>query len=274
MIRLLLLAFVLVTAPAFAGEDDAHRPYDEAADAQAMIDEALAAAGDRQVPALIVFGANWCHDSRGFARAITETPALEALLAQHYEVVFVDIGLRHRNLDQAARFGLEAIAGTPALVIAGPDGVVLNADTAGDWRTADDAAASDVEAYLARHAGLEIADRPITAYDMQAAAEAWPAYQSALAAAEEMDDPPAARAYALGMARSMARREAGREAEKAGLRIATADDLAALGVTPADDITARVIERLADIAFDILDLRAMQAEETAAAMAEEAVDER
>jgi len=49
----------------------------------------------------------------------------------------VDVGHRDRNLNIARRFGIDAILGTPTVLILSPDGDLLNRDSVHDWRTAD-----------------------------------------------------------------------------------------------------------------------------------------
>ena len=131
----------IATKPAVDG-DDAHddhdepRPYDAARDAGADVDATLARARETGRHALLVFGANWCHDSRGLARKFSD-PRLAAMLSENYELLYVDVGKRDRNIDVAQRFGVDEIRGTPTVVIVSAEGEVLNLDTAHDWRTAD-----------------------------------------------------------------------------------------------------------------------------------------
>ena len=86
-----------------------------------------------------MLGANWCHDSRALAGWI-ETPRFAALVAEHYELVFVNVGMPQtgegRNLEIARRFGLDELKGTPALVVLAADGRAINLDTAASWRNA------------------------------------------------------------------------------------------------------------------------------------------
>ncbi|MEM9494918.1 MAG: thioredoxin family protein [Pseudomonadota bacterium] len=116
--------------------DDDPRPYDPDRDAMADVDLALEAAAISGRNVLLVLGANWCHDSRGLA-AKFQRPELARVLKEGYELVFVDVGQRDRNLDVGARFGVPAIFGTPTVLILSPSARLLNADTVHDWRTAD-----------------------------------------------------------------------------------------------------------------------------------------
>ena len=106
-------------------------------DASADVDEALERASVNGKHVLLVMGANWCHDSRALAGWLA-TPRFEALIAQEYELVFVNVGLPQtgdgHNLDIARKFGLEKPEGTPNLLVISADGKLLNADTATSWR--------------------------------------------------------------------------------------------------------------------------------------------
>lgn len=245
---------LLLAAPACA-DDRPGAVYDAQADAGAEIDAALAAAQARGAPALLVFGANWCHDSRGLAAHLSENPALAAFMDETYEIVFVDIGERDRNLDQLARFGVGAVYGTPTPVIVEADGTPVQAQTVHAWRTAYDAGPSDLAAYFARHSGAEAA--PVTAEasaDLTAIAQNWPSYRAALEALEGLPEGRRAdaRAYVDGLAVSMARLSLGRVARDLDYAAADRADLEALGADPGVDLDTEVAERLAGYEMDLI----------------------
>lgn len=125
-----------------AAEKPAHpeaRPYNPAMDAAAAVAAALARAEERGTLALVVLGANWCHDSRALAGWLA-TDRFRQLTNEKFEVVYVNVGMPQTgdgyNLDIAARFGLEAMKNTPALFVVSGEGKVLNADSAAGWRNA------------------------------------------------------------------------------------------------------------------------------------------
>jgi len=158
MAAMLALALAGCVAPgAAAPAPPEARAFSATADARADVDAALARAAASGKRVLLVLGANWCHDSRALAGWL-ETPRLAALVAAHYELVFVDVGQPQtgagRNLDIAQRFGLAEMAGTPALIVLTPDGAPVNRDTAASWRDA----ASRSEAAI--HAALAALARP------------------------------------------------------------------------------------------------------------------
>ena len=106
-------------------------PYDESADAQADVRQALAAAQRSGKPALLVFGANWCEDCRALDAAL-KSSRNAALMRGEFEVVKVDVGHFDRNLDVAKAWGNPIRKGIPAAVIVAPDGRVLYATRAGE----------------------------------------------------------------------------------------------------------------------------------------------
>lgn len=146
------------TVPPAAAYPEA-RPYAAKADASSEVDAALARAAASSKRVLLVLGANWCHDSRALAGWL-QTPRFAALVAQSYEVVFVNVGTPQtgegRNLDIARRFGLAEITGTPALLVLTPEGAPVNLDTAASWRNAasrsEDAIFAELAALAARPA--------------------------------------------------------------------------------------------------------------------------
>ena len=110
-------------------------PFDPTADATAEVDAALmrAKTGNRMV--MIVMGANWCHDSRALAGWLSQ-PHFAAMIVSRYELVYVDVGYKDRNIDIARRFGVKSIKGTPTVMIVDGDGRLLNKKDAPKWRNA------------------------------------------------------------------------------------------------------------------------------------------
>ncbi|MBV7266010.1 thioredoxin family protein [Erythrobacter sp. WH131] len=141
----LVLAAGILAADHFLPENGAAHDYPEAksyrvtSDASADVDAALSLAAENGTRAMIVMGANWCHDSRALAGWLG-TDRFAELIDAHYELVFVNIGMPQsgdgHNLKIAERFGLEEVPGTPNLLVVTPDGDLVNAETATTWRNA------------------------------------------------------------------------------------------------------------------------------------------
>ena len=111
------------------------RPFDSKAEAKTGVDAALTRAktGNRMV--MIVMGANWCHDSRALAGWLAQ-PHFAAMVVSRYELVFVDVGYKDRNVDIARRFGIKSIKGTPTVLIVDGNSRLLNKTVAPKWRNA------------------------------------------------------------------------------------------------------------------------------------------
>ena len=139
LIACLTVACTSVTyAPlAIAAEHPEARPFDPEPSlvAQDAVDEALANAALSGKHAIIVMGANWCHDSRALAGWF-ETPRFEVMLQDNFVVRYIDVGQKDRNIDVAQRFGLDEIVGTPTIIVTDTQGDVLNFETAPTWRNA------------------------------------------------------------------------------------------------------------------------------------------
>lgn len=132
MPKRLVLSFVSLL---LAGSVLAAQPYNEAADAPAEVQQALAAAQAAKRPVLVIFGANWCADCRALDVALQAAPTA-ALMARDFVVVKVDVGNFDRNLDLAARYGNPIKKGIPAAAVLSPDNRLLYATRAGELSSA------------------------------------------------------------------------------------------------------------------------------------------
>jgi thiol-disulfide isomerase/thioredoxin len=104
------------------------RPYDESVDADAAVARALAVAKVSHERVLIDLGGNWCADCRILA-GVMDLPEMKRFLEGHYIVVLVDVGRFNKNLQIPARFGIEGrLEGVPAVLIADPNGTLVNRD--------------------------------------------------------------------------------------------------------------------------------------------------
>ena len=142
----LLLAFLLVLAPLAQAVD---LPYDEHADAQAQVAQALAAGKRAHKPTLLVFGANWCGDCRALDKSL-HTAKNAALIAQHFEVVKIDVGNFDRNLALSQAYGDPIQKGIPAAVVVSPQGQVVYTTKAGELANARKMSDDGIYAFFAR----------------------------------------------------------------------------------------------------------------------------
>lgn len=109
-------------------------PYDSERVAESDISNTIKRLGnDKQ--ALLTFGANWCSDSRALASAYTAEP-LKSLLAENFDIVFIDIGERNRNLDLAEKFNAPVMAGIPSIALVDDTGAINFSSQAEDLKNA------------------------------------------------------------------------------------------------------------------------------------------
>ena len=128
------------------------QPYDEHTDAGKDVAAAFARAKISHKRVLIDLGGNWCGDCIVLANFV-RLPEMSRFVAAHYEWVGVDVGRFNRNLQIPARFGFhDRLKGVPALLIATPEGTLLNGNdvfATSDARSMTPQALAD---YLAKYA--------------------------------------------------------------------------------------------------------------------------
>lgn len=91
-------------------------PYYGTVNATAQVNAALKRARASKKPLLIDFGANWCADCRVLA-GVLELPELKPWIAQHFELIQVDVGEFDRNADIAQRFSGKNLGAIPAIFV-------------------------------------------------------------------------------------------------------------------------------------------------------------
>lgn len=117
------------------------RPFDEHAVAEQDIAVALREAQTTRRRVLLVFGANWCGDSRAMYGRLTADPVVAPVVRDHYVMVLVDVGPRHGPKWDAAvvqQYGRPfAGRGIPALVVLDADGRQLTTQASNPLRDSD-----------------------------------------------------------------------------------------------------------------------------------------
>jgi protein disulfide-isomerase len=146
MNRLLACAGLLVlTTLGVAGV----APYDESANAEVEVQQALTAARVDHKPVLLVFGANWCPDCRELDQAMHGTS--RALIEGHFAVVKIDVGNFDKNLDLAQRYGNPIKQGIPAIVVLSSAGAVSYSSKGGELANARRMGATGIYDFLNQH---------------------------------------------------------------------------------------------------------------------------
>ena len=116
--------------------DSDGRLFRPSADPLADVQQALGRADDGDRLALVVLGANWCHDSRALASRLRSSPLAE-VIQQHYELVFVDVGFYEKGRDVVQQFGAPHYYATPTVLIINPtSGRLVNDEDRHIWGNA------------------------------------------------------------------------------------------------------------------------------------------
>ena len=85
--------------------DNMYTPYNETGEAETEINSLLDIIKNEQKHGLLVFGANWCHDSRSFA-ATLDSFRFKKLLKNNYEILYIDVGDKDKNINLIRKYGV------------------------------------------------------------------------------------------------------------------------------------------------------------------------
>jgi len=123
--------------------------YDEHADAQQQIAEAISKASKTGRNIVLIFGANWCPDCHALD-AYMHKPELARVIEQNYVVVKVDVGRFDKNLDIGKKYGVPINKGIPAIAVLDPHGKLLYAQNQGQFANARAMPYQDFAEFFAR----------------------------------------------------------------------------------------------------------------------------
>ncbi|MBA4161980.1 MAG: hypothetical protein C0515_07875 [Novosphingobium sp.] len=115
--------------------------YPVEANGPAVLQAALADAKAQGKLAVVVFGGDWCHDSRALAQVLT-SQAFKDRFGARFTVTLIDVGVpmrgEGRNLDLVKRYGVKNLNSAPAMFVISPGGKRINSKKdAVNWRNAD-----------------------------------------------------------------------------------------------------------------------------------------
>jgi len=146
------------SVPAQVVQRPASKPYNESADAQKLIDDAVKAAATDGIRVLVNWGANDDDGSMRFAKARTGRE-MSTFWSDEYKVANIDVGHLDKNLDIANTFGVTLTAGDlPVLAVLDATGQVLARTSAAALKSDADTAAFDpakIAAFLRAHQAPE-----------------------------------------------------------------------------------------------------------------------
>ena len=153
----LLSCLCLLTGAAVAAETDPDgERFDSSPDPVADVRHALDRARENDKQALVVLGANWCHDSRALAARLYKSP-LADVIEEDYELVFVDVGFLDKGRDVLAEFDVPQFYATPTVLIVDPaSGQVVNNGSRHVWGNAYNIDMESSVRYFEAHATTKL----------------------------------------------------------------------------------------------------------------------
>ena len=126
-------------------------------DSMADLNAGFDAARESNKLALVVMGANWCHDSRALAARIYEEP-LSTTIDEQYEIIFIDVGYLEKGKDVITRLGIAAYYATPTVLIVEPvSGQVVNAGNRHQWANAASISMQESVEYFGQFTNTDLA---------------------------------------------------------------------------------------------------------------------
>ena len=115
--------------------DPADLPYDESADAYAIVADARHQALQAGKFLMITFGANWCMDCRTLYR-ILKTDDVAAYTDGIFDFINVDVGKFNKNRDVAEELGVDLARGIPVAIFFDPTGTKIGTTNDGQLEPA------------------------------------------------------------------------------------------------------------------------------------------
>ena len=125
-------------------------PYDENANADAVVAAAFARAKKSHRLVMLDLGGNWCPDCI-ILHNLMEVPEMKKFVDTHYEVALVDVGRFDKNAQIGARYGYNTrLKGVPTVLVVDPStNKVINGDRVFALSTARSQSPQDLADYLA-----------------------------------------------------------------------------------------------------------------------------
>jgi thiol-disulfide isomerase/thioredoxin len=125
--------------------------YDEKANADQVVDAAMARAKKNHKLLLLDMGGNWCPDCVVLHNLML-VPSMAKFMDAHYEVAMVDVGKFDRNPQIGARYGYNTrLKGVPTILVVDPQtNKVINGEQVFALSNAGHQTPQDLADYLAR----------------------------------------------------------------------------------------------------------------------------
>ena len=141
MKKLLLISALLFGFNGWAITD--YKPYDENANAEEQISDALETAKLNNRYVLLQMGGNWCPDCRIFSGTIN-MPKVNAYIKMHYKILYIDVKRYEINMQLMEEYGIPSAEGIPRVLVFDKDKNLLNNSNTTEWRTARDRSSQEI----------------------------------------------------------------------------------------------------------------------------------
>ena len=129
-------------------------------DALGDLQAALKRAESEHKLALVILGANWCHDSLALAVRLQAEP-LKSLVDEKYATVFVDVGNLSEGRDVIQSLGIPIYYATPTVLIVDPgSGRLVNYGNLNMWGSAASISMADSVSYFQTMADIDLSALP------------------------------------------------------------------------------------------------------------------
>jgi thioredoxin 1 len=123
------------------------KPFSEQVIAEKQLNDFISKALELKKQPLVIFGANWCPDAQCL-EAVMKLVTVNKFVAQHYEVMRIDVGDYDQNMELYKVFGMPSEEGVPRVIILDLKGKVLNLDRNDQWRAARETAPQEIFNYF------------------------------------------------------------------------------------------------------------------------------
>ncbi len=149
-----------ISSAASDENDEKYRVFHPIDDPSGKVQQTLDLASKKEQLALIVLGANWCHDSRGLVKRFSHSK-MQDVLSTHYQMAYIDVGKLEDRRDITQRFGQAHYFATPTVFIIDPkSGKLLNETTLKKWGMADNIPLKEYLDYFKEYASKAQSDIP------------------------------------------------------------------------------------------------------------------
>ena len=122
-------------------------PYNGTEVSNAQLEKFISASLNQEKLPVVILGANWCADAQCL-EAIMQLPSVAQFIAEHYEVIHIDLGEYDINMDLIKYLGMPSQEGIPRVFILDLQGEPINLETNDKWRSARQSYPQDIVDYF------------------------------------------------------------------------------------------------------------------------------